>query len=167
MCPRNVKHFFAAANGRAAVAPRGCGIAFFACHPEEFSWVCGAPEAMKSASLFARKRGPIVGPGTSWIPAFAGKTRPSSRGGSRTAPPSPIRVNDIEGAIFGGAAGLRLPKGFGPQAGDEESLNVLKTHQSEIPRCARKDQGRSFTGARSGRHEGRRCFQIRALPIGG
>jgi len=31
----------------AAVASAGCGKAFFACHPEEFSWACGAPEAMK------------------------------------------------------------------------------------------------------------------------
>ncbi|SPE26442.1 conserved hypothetical protein [Acidobacteriia bacterium SbA2] len=38
--------------------------------------------------------------GTRWIPAYAGMTQPSSRGGSRAAPTSPIRRNNV---IFGGA----------------------------------------------------------------
>ena len=50
--------------------------------------------------------GPVVGSGTRWIPACAGMTRPWTMGGSRTLPTSPIRVNDTEGAIFGGAGQL-------------------------------------------------------------
>jgi len=73
MCPRNVKHFFAAANGRAAVAPAGCGKAFFACHHEEFSSACGAPEATKISVVVPAKAGTHCGAGNKLDSRFRGK----------------------------------------------------------------------------------------------
>jgi len=81
-------------------------------------------------------------PGGLWVPGAASNTGLGSVRFSATTAESPSMLS------FRGAAGLRLPKGFGPQAGDQESRSapeVSQSGQSEIPRFARNDSKRRIT----------------------